>query len=371
MLSTLPKLADKAFIVGFFLPTILFFTALFYLFSDSQWTSEFLNAIKDSSNLEKVVYVSLIVWCLSIGIMIANNVLYKIVEGYYWPVSNMTWLKSRQVRIYEDKIRRLRQLEEERNELAKQRDELSGDSERAYGEYDSICWNLARKFPSEESLMPTGFGNATRAFEDYSRQVYGADSIPLWVHLTTVISKEFLASIEDARAQVNFLLNMFLFSMAIFVLAAIRIVINVFVIIVSSWNLNVGIKATLITLAIENKLFASFAFGSALFFWISYGLAIERICEWGTFVKAAFDCYLPDLAKKLGYKLPLRRVDQREFWKAISRQAIFNDAIKAEKWPRIDFEQSNKIDNGRETQPEAVEAEEMEQAGHDKQENGI
>jgi len=38
----------------------------------------------------------------------------------------------------------------------------------------------------------------------------------------------------------------------------------------------------------------TFAFFAALLAWLTYQFSIEKIYEWGSLVKAAFDCYLPD-----------------------------------------------------------------------------
>jgi len=40
--------------------------------------------------------------------------------------------------------------------------------------------------------------------------------------------------------------------------------------------------------------FALFALCAALLAWLTYQFSIEKIYEWGSLVKAAFDCYLPD-----------------------------------------------------------------------------
>ena len=49
-------------------------------------------------------------------------------------------------------------------------------------------------------------------------------------------------------------------------------------------------------------------------------------------MKAAFDCYLPELAAKLGYDLPLEEPRRREFWGAVSRRALFNRKFKPTDW---------------------------------------
>jgi hypothetical protein len=71
---------------------------------------------------------------------------------------------------------------------------------------------------------------------------------------------------------------------------------------------------------------------SALLAWLVYRLAVEKVYAWGTLVKAAFDCYLPDLAGKLGFKLPQNRSDQRLFWIDVSRRSIYNRGFLPDKW---------------------------------------
>lgn len=73
--------------------------------------------------------------------------------------------------------------------------------------------------------------------------------------------------------------------------------------------------------------FAFFALCAALLAWLTYQFSIEKIYEWGSLVKAAFDCYLPDLAKRLGYELPLTGDDQKKFWISISRRASFIELL--------------------------------------------
>jgi hypothetical protein len=49
-------------------------------------------------------------------------------------------------------------------------------------------------------------------------------------------------------------------------------------------------------------------------------------------VKAAFDCYLPDLAKKMGFELPENGDGRKAFWVAVSKQAIYWEPLKPEEW---------------------------------------
>jgi hypothetical protein len=336
MLSTIPKLADKAFIIGFLLPVIIFFAALLFLFADLALVSDILKLLMSKDNIEKIVYLSLVVWWLSIVMMLLNHFLYQVVEGYKWPISTFAQAWSHEMRRFERKRRRLKELQKEWK--------VAGDQfpDAFKCEHDDLLIELGTQFPSEHRLiLPTRFGNSIRAFEDYSRQVYGADSIPLWVHLNTVIPKEFQVSIEDARAQVSCLLNLFIFSLIIFTLSIARFLLSLRM--PHSFNLNFSMLLKIVTY--ESMFFALFALLAAVLGWLAYEFSIDRICEWGSLVKAAFDCYLPDLAKRLGYKLPLTGDEQRRFWIAVSCRAIYHRPLTPEEWPRADDSDQGLVHN--------------------------
>jgi hypothetical protein len=195
MLSTIPKLADKAFIIGYLFPVLSFFAALLLLSPEIRPMSDIIDLITNGKSIDKLIYLSLIVWGMSIFMLSLNQLLYKFLEGYTWPNSKI----KTQMRSLE--LRRFKKMKAHLDELGRQW-KACGDqvSNNVKIEYDELLMTLATQFPSEEELiLPTRFGNAIRAFEDYSRQIYGADSIPLWVHLNTVIPKEFQTSVEDAR----------------------------------------------------------------------------------------------------------------------------------------------------------------------------
>jgi hypothetical protein len=147
MLSTLPKLADKAFIIGFLLPVIIFLIALVFLFADLAWVSDILKPLMSKGNIEKIVYISLIVWSLSIVMMRLNNFLYQVVEGHRWPISKLSQAWPREMRRFERKNRRFEELE--------QQWEVAGDQfpDALKREYDDLLIELRTQFPSELSRI--------------------------------------------------------------------------------------------------------------------------------------------------------------------------------------------------------------------------
>jgi hypothetical protein len=60
---------------------------------------------------------------------------------------------------------------------------------------------------------------------------------------------------------------------------------------------------------------------SFLFYWRAKIAALQ----WGGFVKASFDVYLPVLYDKLGFPFPDNRDQEQEVWSNFSRAIIYRD----------------------------------------------
>ena len=61
----------------------------------------------------------------------------------------------------------------------------------------------------------------------------------------------------------------------------------------------------------------------------------------GAYVKAAFDCYLPELAKKLGFRMPAAPEKQKELWAAISQRVAYHLTFEPEPWMLAEKENSS------------------------------
>jgi hypothetical protein len=322
MFSTLPKLADKAFVIGFLVPSILFLAVLASIFSDIPRVSAFLEGFHDKGNLQPIIYAVAAVAALAILTLLINQLFYRILEGYEWPLSKLP--RTRELRRFDVKKTTFDELTEEWDR--------SGNSfpPEKRGNYGRLRREIVAQFPSERHLiLPTRFGNAIRAFEDYSRDIYGADAIPLWIHLSTVIPKDYRVAVEEARANVSFFINVLFFSLIVFGLAAGRTL-------VSLGNNLAEAYASGRTSSCETLLFLAVALAALAISRVSYKTAIYQVYAWGQLVKAAFDCFLPDLAKKLGYQLPTSRSEQHRFWRAVSERAIYHIPLEPKEWVRAD-----------------------------------
>ena len=95
MFSTIPKLADRAFIVGYPLPVAAFLTTVLFLLSDIPFFAKINDLLESDKNFEKIVYLGLLLWGLSIVLMVINHNIYQLIEGHilaYPAVSEEIWL---------------------------------------------------------------------------------------------------------------------------------------------------------------------------------------------------------------------------------------------------------------------------------------
>ena len=321
MLSSLPKLADRNFIIGFFLPALFGMALASWSFPDIKFLTPLRNLTASSRDINDAVYAVAITWLLAVVLMTSNYGIYRFYEGYTFPSTWLPWIKRCKVIHW--------------NKLKLEYDNIHKDYSKAVAEGVSFpadrTWKLSRlgillhtDFPSEESeILPTRFGNRIRAFEVYSRNAYGADSVPVWDRLLSVIPKPFLESINESRAQVDLYLNISLIALIFFLS---QVVINVRRIF---WKLDPAALSGLSEMLKTHPLLALVT--SAIVFLTGYNLATHAVVNWGKSVKSAFDCFLPSLLAQLGYDIP-HRDDRKSFWTEFSQLAIYGETLLTD-WP--------------------------------------
>jgi hypothetical protein len=178
------------------------------------------------------------------------------------------------------------------------------------------------QFPDHDRwLLPTAFGNIIRAFEVYPRIMYGLESIQGWTRLLAVIPKEYRDLVDTAKAQTDFWVNLSFLS---FLIIAEYIGISLY-------THNLGMPFLPLVAA-------GVTCGA------SY-MARKAAEEWGEWVKASFDVFLPELHAKLGFSPPETMEQEQEFWKGFSQAIIyrFPSSLMAvrDKWnPKKDNESS-------------------------------
>jgi hypothetical protein len=330
MLSSLPKLADRAFILGTFLSTLLFAIALLLEFRDCHATAEWLAALTTKDNLGQTLYLILSVWALAVLLLMLNQPLYRLLEGYSFP----NWLAEPL------KERHRRHLKELQHEVQTLRDKWAKE-ESAFTELDryrALRLERSKWMPStERDVLPTRFGNAIKAFEVYPRDIYGADGVAIWLRLTAVIPKTFSEQIVDIKSQLDFLINSCLFSCIVAIVGAFRAAYS------ANWQefyLSQFTEVVPLLLSIQ-KAWLVWAVGGVIAAYTFYRWAVSCVPGWGELVKTAFDCYLPTLATQLGFELPTTEKRRWHFWTTFSQQAIYGrepdgrSPFRLENWRKI------------------------------------
>jgi hypothetical protein len=304
MFSKFPDLFDKHFAVGFFLPiTVFLATSLWLLNVFTLLSWETIINFNTTNNFAKLINVSIFVvmsWLLSILLLGANREIIRTMEGYgklnpvrifkFLEKKRFSNLQKAKIKLDEDFVR----LKDSGEELpAKAKEKLT----QTY-----LC--LAERFPDEQSwLLPTSFGNIIRAFEVYSRVMYGLDAIPGWNRLVAVIPKDYYGVINDSKSIVDFWVNLWALSWVVALEYIVLLIYNYKGAVPIFW-------------------FPFAAVGiSFLFFWRAKIAALE----WGDFVKASFDVFLPALYEKLGFQFPENRDEEQDVWAKFSRAIIYRD----------------------------------------------
>jgi hypothetical protein len=180
---------------------------------------------------------------------------------------------------------------------------------------DPDAGKLRREFlatyPSNPDwILPTAFGNALRSFETYAYDVYRADSVVLWPRLAAVVPKSFMALVDNARCQVDFLVSLCVLGWVIAAIAVAELASQV----LGSQPPKLPLDASRLSAEFGCALFAS---------WIFYRWAVHALGGWGEAVKSVSDCYLPALAAQLGYVLPDQEAERRLFWPNVVQRFIY------------------------------------------------
>jgi hypothetical protein len=168
---------------------------------------------------------------------------------------------------------------------------------------------LAESFPDHEDfVLPTAFGNALRAFEVYPRVMYGLESIDGWPRILAILPKEYRELVDDAKAQVDWWVNL--------IVVSVFFLIEFWIVIFVRWKFALGSFYMVLNTVIPIIIFIV-----VIRFLI--GRATSSAVDWGGYVKSTFDIYRFELAESLGVDSPKNRNAELELWKDFSQAILF------------------------------------------------
>jgi hypothetical protein len=300
MFGKLPDLFGKAFAIGFFLPAAVIAAGaagILAVYGDFDAIQGF---VQEDKTLGSTVALAGI-WLLSIVLMALNNGLIRLLEGY-GRANPFRVVGKLQRRRYDALTREVRDIEA----TLRAAPDLAA-TERMTARRAVILRRLAVEFPdAAEHLLPTRLGNIIRAFEVYPRVIYRLEGIQGWSRLVGIIPAEYQAAVDEAKAQMDFWLNLFVGGMLLILLHF-------------AWAWRHGFFGPcwipLVCLAVSLTAYI-----------LIHGAAIA----WGSLVTSAFDLYRGELCKKLGFTMPLTIEHERVMWTAVSQVAVYRSAEVAE-----------------------------------------
>jgi hypothetical protein len=293
VISELNKIFERNFIVGYFLPALAFLAASIALMNAYGVLPPWLR-IDRNDPLKDTTFVALVVWVAALALMVLNRMILRCMEGY-WIFDFGIYFQfdlGQALAWYRRKVW---------GRLQARLQSLKAQQPTKAAEYERVYIKASNSYPSkQEYMLITQFGNTLRAFEDYPRVMYKFESITGWSRLLTVVPKDFREVIDGARADVDFWMNLwFLGYLFVAEYAALW-----------AWS--------------GTLLFPKFVVPAVIVaIWFASWQARVAAEQWGEWVKAAFDIYLPDLCKKLGYDLPPGRAEQQKFWLHLSQAFLY------------------------------------------------
>ncbi len=180
MFGELPKLFDRNFVIGYFLPFAAFLAVSavsiglmggFGLFPG-------LLTLSKADILVGTTIYGLVSWLGGVGLLATNRDIFRLMEGYkqFNPARLFAWIqKNRYRRLHRDRL----SLDEQFKCYRDRKEEVP---QELRNERNELMRREARQFPDQERwLLPTAFGNTIRAFEVYPRVMYGLEAIEGWI----------------------------------------------------------------------------------------------------------------------------------------------------------------------------------------------
>lgn len=317
MFSDLPKLLDRNFAIGFFLPGTLLTLGCFFVLA-LHGEVDLPDTLDDLGRLSSAVLAIVVVWLVAISLLALNYPILRFMEGY--PIMRLIDLYGRYHPSGKERLNRLIQRRFERRIRPAFELQARIDRARANGLLEPAMHadhprHLARAaecYPDEaQHVLPTRLGNLFRAFEVYPRVLYGLDAIPAWPRLQAVMPDHCRKALADAKAQLDFCVNL-TFSAA------------------SMTMLHLGLG--LWRFDLPAPWLGPIGLGLAA---VGYWLSLSAASQFGGYVKTAFDLYRGDLAKALGLKVPDSMEAERVMWRAVSRMIIYRSAARGAELTRF------------------------------------
>ena len=297
MFNQLSGFFDRNFIVAYLFPALIFVLAGFALLNNFNLDPKLKEIISDDL-YKGATIVGVVSLIIAVFLQSLNFKFIRLFEGYgkFNPLRLLQRIYDYKFFKIEEKKIRLKNDQDKAKSLGNSN--LAGEIQKQRNQLHRYS---AEHYPPKYSrVLPTAFGNAIRAFEDYSEEMYGVDAIVSWVRLLAVIPKDFRDMTSSARAQVDLWVNFRLLS---------YILIIVYGVMVSCTG---------------QLRIAGFPVAVLVFAYFASVRSVGAAVLWGDFVKSSYDLYLPDLRDQIRLRETDTVEEEIQLWNKFSRQVIYH-----------------------------------------------
>jgi hypothetical protein len=295
MFGELPKLLDRNFALAYFFPSMIFVMLTSYLFGNFG-SSGYILPYLNGEIINDLTVVVVCTYMIGLFLLLINGELYRYLEGYgrFNPNRILIWFERNRFR---KMINALQKLDDEYFECMSAQKEFPGKSRV---KRNQIYNDLSYQYPDkEEFVLPTRLGNNIRAFEVYSRIMYGFEYVDGWSRLLAVVPESYRTLVDNAKNKSDLWINTLVLSEILLILE-----------IILWWQ--------------NNNLFLLFLSGvTAVFSLFCILRANQSAVGWGDYVKSAFDTYRHDLLKILELPRPTNRDQEKDVWRRFSQSIIY------------------------------------------------
>jgi hypothetical protein len=308
----LEKLGSN-FLVAAMVPSLAFVLTGILVFDSILHIGE---AFKDPQGTYQLVGFGLLGFVITviIGFTLTalNTFILKMFEGYVTPFP-VRFLYSISRRIHRKRAIALKStrndLENQIRDLEDHHPEAAVELETLRAKYYKAASNYDLNYPeNEEHILPTRFGNTLKASENYPAERYGFDGVQLWPRLVHAIPVEYRASIDSARNELSFLVNMSILSICFSLVCVLALF---YVMWVSPVTTDPASYLAFLSKATKYLIAAAVGFLSCGFF---YNASIFAVSSFGLVIRSAFDLFRLDLLKKLNMERPKNSIEEFDTW---------------------------------------------------------
>lgn len=268
---------------------IMFLFILSLLLSGAPGETPNLCSVKDTlAELKMIDWILIFTTFLIFSLIIQPFQLsmVRILEGYWWDIFPITYIRSKRIIShkckYDDLIKKTTVSSKTINSLSPETKSMM----------EEAAWTLNRFYPDKNRIMATVLGNVLRAAEDHINKRYGLDAVVMWPRLYPLLSEKLTDILSDQRNQLDLAVR-FCFVFLVIAFFSLAILAK------HGWWLTISIVAFLLS-------------------WISYRAAILAAVAYGEGIQTSFDLYRFDLLKTFHLKLPKDGDEEKEMNKELS-----------------------------------------------------